>query len=84
MAERFSRQVVVVPPGGSRAYDVEEWRDALVVVARGTVELECCAGSRRRFAAGTVLWLAGLPLRRLRCPDGRPAVLVAVRRVPEP
>jgi hypothetical protein len=77
----FRRRLVVVPPGGERAYIATEWRDALVVVERGEVELESLGGVRARFAAGAVLWLTGLPLRTLRCTSAEPAVLAAVSRV---
>jgi hypothetical protein len=57
-----------------------EWRDALVVVGRGEVELEFAGGARRRFACGAVLCLARLSLRTLRNPGAEPALLVAVTR----
>lgn len=71
---------LVLPPGGERAYRTAEWRDALVVVAGGEVEIECRDGRHRRFGRGEVLWLSGLPLRALRNPGSRPAVLAAVSR----
>ncbi|MGH4025946.1 MAG: hypothetical protein ACRDRV_15325 [Pseudonocardiaceae bacterium] len=76
----FERRVIVLAPGGSRAYDEAEWRDALVVVEHGEVELECTAGGCRRFTCGEVLCLAGLPLRTLHNRGPEPAVLVAVSR----
>jgi hypothetical protein len=76
----FDIRVVSIPPGGERAYDGDEWNDALVVVGRGEVELDCRGGSRPRFAGGAVLWLGGLPVRALRNPGPVPAVLVAVSR----
>ena len=72
--------MIVVAPGRSRAYDEAEWRDALVVVEHGEIELECTAGGGRRFACGEVLCLAGLPLRTLHNRGSEPAVLVAVSR----
>lgn len=76
----FRRTVTVLAPGGTRPYDDEEWRDALVVVRRGEIELECLAGGRRAFREGDVLFLAGLSLQALHNPGGEPAVLVAVAR----
>jgi hypothetical protein len=35
----FELRVVAVAPGGERPYDEDEWRDALVVVERGEIEL---------------------------------------------
>jgi len=71
---------VVVLPGYSRAYDAAEWRDALVVVERGRIDLCGPGGGRLGFGAGEVLWLADLTLSRLYNPGPEPAVLVAVAR----
>jgi hypothetical protein len=76
----FRRTVTALAPGGTRAYDEAEWRDALVVVKRGEIELECLGGTRRRFRQGDILWLYGLPLRALHNRGTAPAVLVAVSR----
>ena len=37
----FRRRTVVVEPGGHRPYDHAEWRDELVVVEHGRLDLEC-------------------------------------------
>ena len=76
----FRRRVTVLAPGETRPYDEEDWRDALVVVRRGEVELECLAGGRRAFRAGDVLFLVGLSLRALHNRGAEPVVLVAVSR----
>ncbi|WP_020573945.1 cupin domain-containing protein [Actinopolymorpha alba] len=76
----FTTRVTTLPPGGSLAYDETAWRDALVIVRSGEVELECAAGGRRTFAAGDLLWLTGLELRVLHNHGDQPAVLVAVAR----
>ena len=76
----FEKRVVSIAPGSSRAYDGGEWRDALVVVERGEIELESTAGDRRTFEAGAVLFLVGLPLRALHNRAREDAVLVAVSR----
>jgi hypothetical protein len=85
LSAAFDKRVVTLEPGGRRPYRPAEWCDALVVVEAGEVVLECGDGGRRQFAAGAVLWLAGLGLIAL-CNDGiEPAVLVAVsRRAPPP
>jgi hypothetical protein len=75
----FEFEVVVVEPGSPRAYDESEWRDALVVVGSGEIELESRGGARARFLRGDVLWLDGLPLHALHNPRSEPALLVAVR-----
>lgn len=76
----FRVRNVTVAPDRSRAYDAREWRDAIVVVARGEIELEDAGGNRRRFGRGAILGLAGLPLRALHNRGRKPAVLVAVSR----
>ena len=76
----FQLRVVAVAPGSERAYVEAEWRDALVVVERGEIEVECLGGARRWFRCGDVLWLTGLPLRALHNSGHEPAVLVAVSR----
>ena len=76
----FEWRVVAVAPGGARAIDDAEWQDALVVVERGEIELEGLGGTRRRFARGHLLCLAGVPLRALHNRAEETAVLVAVSR----
>jgi hypothetical protein len=78
----FQLRAVAVAPGCARAYDATEWRDAIVVVQHGEVELDCLDGSRLRFSRGEALWLAGLPLRALENRGPDPVVLVAVSRQP--
>jgi hypothetical protein len=76
----FDIRVVVLAPGGERAYEEAEWRDALVVLERGDIDLESLGGSRHHFRSGAVLWLSGLPLRALHNYGPAPALLVAVSR----
>jgi hypothetical protein len=76
----FSSWTVSVAPGGARAYDAEEWRDALVVVEAGEIDVEGLAGSRARFCRGDILWLVGLPLRGLSNRGTGPALMTAYTR----
>ena len=79
----FEVRTVRIGPGGRRGYDESEWRDALVFVKRGEIELEWLNGDTCRLERGDVLWLAGLPLRSLRNRRHEPALLLAVcRRAP--
>ena len=80
LAHRFEVRRVAVAPGGTRPYDDVEWRDALVFVVRGRIELEGLSGSRRTFEPGAVLWLVELPLRALHNHGREPAVMVAFAR----
>ena len=65
----FRRWEVAFPPGSEREYDEAEWRDALVLVERGEIELERGPGERGRFGPGAVLCLTGLELRLIRNPS---------------
>ena len=80
LSPAFVLRVVTVAPGEVKAYRDEEWRDALVVVETGSIELETQSGSRRGFRTGDVLCLVGLALRALHNPGPDPAVLIAVSR----
>jgi hypothetical protein len=79
-------RTITLAPGGERPFDADEWRDALVLVERGAVELASASGASWRFAAGEMLWLDGLWLRALNNPGAEPARLVAIspRRSPTP
>ena len=76
----FLVREVTIGAGADRAYHPAEWRDALVVVRCGTVEVEFLAGGRRRFDRGDMLWLDGLPVRALHNDGTEPVVLVAISR----
>jgi hypothetical protein len=80
----FAAAAVVIAPGGERAFDEADWRDAIVVVESEGVELECRGGALLRLARGDVLWLSGLPLRALHNRAREPALLVAVSRLRTP
>jgi hypothetical protein len=80
LADRFRRLHVLLEPGVPRAYVEGEWRDALVVVERGTLDLECHRGGVRSFPQGAVLHLDGLALRALRGTGPDPTILTAVLR----
>ncbi|MFF5179641.1 hypothetical protein ACFY2Q_16605 [Micromonospora sp. NPDC000316] len=73
-------RVVALPPGGALDYDEADWRDAIVVIEQGQVELEAVSGARQTVGCGDVLWLAALPLRALHNRGAVTALLVAVSR----
>jgi quercetin dioxygenase-like cupin family protein len=79
-APAFMLRAVSVAPGAERAYDEHEWRDALVAVTGGEIELEWLSGTSHRFGRGDLLCLSGLRLRALSNPGREPALLVAVSR----
>ena len=78
----FEVRAVAVDPGGHRIYNEREWRDAIVVIASGEIELESVNGVRRSFARGDTLWLCELPLRALHNRGSESVVLVTVSRRP--
>ena len=53
-----------------------EWRDALVTVESGELELVMACGRSCFFQSGDLLWLQGLPLASLRNRGDEPTVLV--------
>jgi quercetin dioxygenase-like cupin family protein len=73
-------RVVVVAPGHRLAFDQADWRDAVVVVEGGALDLECLGGRRQRFVRGDLLSLHGMSLRALHNPGHEPAVLAVVSR----
>ena len=76
----FEMRVVTVAPGDTKAYREAEWRDALVVIERGRIQLQGPGGGRRDFATGDVLCLVGLSLWTIHNRGPETAVLVAVSR----
>ena len=73
-------RTVRLGPGQTLGFRPAWWRDALVVVERGSLELVCTDGGRRCFGPGAVLWLDGLPVTLLRNPGPVGAVVIAVCR----
>jgi hypothetical protein len=76
----FAVRAVAVAPGEDLAYDEAQWRDALVVVQRGEIELRGVSGASRSFRRGDLLWLERVPLAALYNPGAEPAVLLAIAR----
>ena len=76
----FSVREIPVGPLEECVYDEADWRDALVIVERGTIELEWVHGARRQFVEGDPLSLSPLGLKLLRNPGPVPAVLSATSR----
>lgn len=76
----FESRIVTVAPGGMLGYIEAEWRDALVVVEQGRIEVETFGGRRRGFSRGDVLCLIGLSIVALHNRDQDPVLLSAVWR----
>jgi allophanate hydrolase subunit 2 len=79
-ARRVRRWSVVLQPGAALDYVAADWADTLVVVRSGELELECRSGRRARFAAGAVLALTAVPVRRLLNTGPEALVLSAIAR----
>ena len=72
--------VVVIPPGCAHAVEPGQWRGAMIVVERGTVELELRCGRRLIWAQGYIGTLSGMSPEALHNTGDRPAVITAVSR----
>lgn len=75
----FRSHVIELAPGEELDVDAGRWRDVLVLLESGEVELECAAGERSRFPAGAVLCLRP-SVRFLRGSGCEPARLIAISR----
>jgi len=78
-SSHFRRRVIELAPDDEMRIGAHTWRDAIVFLASGEVELECLAGECRRFAAGAVLCLPP-PVQVVRNSGGEPARLIVVSR----
>jgi hypothetical protein len=76
----FSRRVFEVASGLELALEPGGLTDAIVVVEQGELELECRAGTCRRFAPGSMIAVARLPVSHLKSVGPVPLVLIAVSR----
>ena len=79
----FRRRVVDLAPDEELPIGAGAWRDAIVFLKNGEVEVECNAGECRRFEAGAVLCLVP-PVSLLRnCGRDRAQLIAISRRMPE-
>jgi hypothetical protein len=76
----FRRRAVTIRPQETVPYVADDWRDAIVMIEQGEVDLCCVRGGRRRFGKGAILFLDGLALRHLHNPGLEDVVLVALSR----
>jgi 2-methylisocitrate lyase-like PEP mutase family enzyme len=80
LPEGFSRRVFRVSPGLELGLELGCLPGAIVVVEQGELEIECRAGGRGRFARGSMIPIARLPVAHLRSVGPSPLVLVVVWR----
>ena len=76
----FVKSTVMVEPGRALPYDPDQWRDAIVFVTAGQIEIECEQGLVERFGRGDILCFACLRLRAVRSTGSMPARLLAISR----
>lgn len=76
----YEARLLILEPGDVVEYESSAWRDALVEVECGEVELRLRDGRRFCATAGDVLWLCGLGVLSLANPGGAPAALTGVAR----
>ena len=77
----LARREIVISPSSSLAFDARAWRDTIVVVSCGTLDIVSTHGARARFGAGAIVCFERLSVDCLRNPGDRPLVLIAVTRV---
>ena len=70
-SNRFEKRSVELTPAAVLAYEPATWRDAIVVVTAGEIEIECSNGESECFRRGDVLCLAPFPVRALRNGSGQ-------------
>jgi hypothetical protein len=80
LPDGFAMRVYRAAPGRDLGLEPAPPPDAIVVVEQGELELGCRAGGCRRFARGSMIPIARLPVAHLRSVGSRPLVLVAVAR----
>ena len=80
LARGMARRVIRLPAGAALACRESDWRDTILIVEHGHLEIEDDRGYRHRFDRGAVLTLADTRATMLRNSGTREAVLVAVRR----
>jgi hypothetical protein len=73
-------RTLILEPGDAVDVRPADWADALVVVERGCLQIECDSGARAVFQPGAVLALTLLELRRLRSVGTTALVVSAVSR----
>jgi len=76
----FGRRVVELASGAELAFDPASWRDAIVFVLAGEVEVQCPGGASHRFGPGDIVCFTRLPVRRLSNRGPVPARLLAMWR----
>ena len=82
---RIAVSIRILDVGAETAYRPDDWKDSIIEIEAGAVEIETRDGEAVEFRAGDVFWLAGLPVLALHNRGDVPAVLVTAtrRRAPQ-
>jgi hypothetical protein len=78
----FERRVVTIGPGETLDDGDWGWRDEIVSVEAGALDIVGPDGDVLHLDVGAVLWLDGVPHVALRGAGEGPTVLAAIRRRP--
>ena len=81
---RFVIRHMTITAGTALAVEAADWRDAIVVVERGPLEVECLDGIRTTFMTGAMLCLDGLSMGTLCNRGPEPVQLFALSRARPP
>jgi hypothetical protein len=76
----FERRVVTIAPGETLDAAGSGWRDEIVSVEAGALDIVGPDGGVLHLDVGAVLWLDGVPHVALRGAGEGPTVLAAIRR----
>jgi hypothetical protein len=76
----FERRTVTVAPGDLLPPHITCWRDAIVSVEQGLLEMVGPGGEVLRLGAGSMLLLQGVEQIEVRNVGAEPLVLAAIRR----
>ena len=79
-SDRIEVSIRILYAGTETAYHPDDWKDSIVEIESGAVEIKTRDGATLEFRSGDVFWLAGLPVRALHNRGDIPAVLVTATR----
>jgi hypothetical protein len=78
----FERRVITIEPGETVGAGDSAWRDEIVSVEAGALDIVGPDGAVLHLDRGAVLWLDGVAHVALRGAGEEPTVLAAIRRRP--
>jgi len=78
--DEFDRRLIEIGPFTQSEEDPVSWRDAIVFVRAGAIEIVCANGGRGRFRCGDILCLAPFSVRVVCNPAADPARLLVISR----